>query len=206
MQNHVKSKKHKEAFKRYQAKLKKQEEERLAPKMDEKDEAEIVEPPVEKKRERKKKRWQKVEEEEKDKAEVMDPPVEKAVSDAKEAETDDSGEPVMEGEPVEENKEPTDDTTATEQDPKDFEVDPAKGALDDVLRADDGDDDDEYTESEEEPEPDVWWCECCRKEFRSEAQMENHMKSKKHKEASKKYKLKEELMMAEMMDDMDLES
>jgi DnaJ family protein A protein 5 len=75
-------------------------------------------------------------------------------------------------------------------------------------------DDDEYigddSESEEEEEePDMWRCECCRKDFKSEGQMENHMKSKKHKEAFKKYqaklKKKEEELMAEMMDEMVVE-
>lgn len=41
--------------------------------------------------------------------------------------------------------------------------------------------------SEEEEEPDVWRCACCRKDFKSVGQMENHMRSKKHKEAFKKY-------------------
>jgi DnaJ family protein A protein 5 len=45
-------------------------------------------------------------------------------------------------------------------------------------------------ESESEPEPDIYVCECCRKEFKSEGQMENHMKSKKHKEAFKKFQAK----------------
>ena len=75
------------------------------------------------------------------------------------------------------------------------------------------DDLDEYgsedeDEEEEEEEPDVWRCECCRKDFKSEGQMENHMKSKKHKEAWKKYqsklKKKEEELLNDMMDDMDV--
>lgn len=45
----------------------------------------------------------------------------------------------------------------------------------------------EMSESESSEEPDVWRCECCRKDFKSEGQMQNHMKSKKHKEAYKKY-------------------
>lgn len=48
----------------------------------------------------------------------------------------------------------------------------------------------EISESESSEEPDVWRCECCRKDFKSEGQMENHMKSKKHKEAWKKYEKK----------------
>ncbi|KAL7568453.1 hypothetical protein ACA910_012165 [Epithemia clementina (nom. ined.)] len=47
-------------------------------------------------------------------------------------------------------------------------------------------------EDEEEEEPDVWRCVCCRKDFKSEAQMANHMNSKKHKEAYKKYQKQQE--------------
>lgn len=59
---------------------------------------------------------------------------------------------------------------------------------------------DEESESEEssseEEEPEVFRCECCRKDFKSEGQMENHMKSKKHKEAYKKFQknLEKEMM------------
>mmetsp|Transcript_55074 Transcript_55074/g.133805 ORF Transcript_55074/g.133805 Transcript_55074/m.133805 type:complete len:500 (-) Transcript_55074:825-2324(-) len=77
------------------------------------------------------------------------------------------------------------------------------GAQDEYLDEDDDDD-----EESSEDEPDVWRCDCCRKDFKSEAQMENHLKSKKHKEAYKKFmkkvKEKEEELMAEMMDEMDL--
>ena len=52
------------------------------------------------------------------------------------------------------------------------------------------DEEDEVSESESSEEPDFWRCECCRKDFKSEGQMENHMKSKKHKEAWKKYEKK----------------
>jgi DnaJ family protein A protein 5 len=48
----------------------------------------------------------------------------------------------------------------------------------------------EISDSESSEELDVWRCECCRKDFKSEGQMENHMKSKKHKEAWKKYEKK----------------
>jgi Zinc-finger of C2H2 type len=44
---------------------------------------------------------------------------------------------------------------------------------------------DDLTDTEDEP--DLWRCDCCRKDFKSEGQMVNHMKSKKHKEAFKKY-------------------
>mmetsp|Transcript_12829 Transcript_12829/g.23986 ORF Transcript_12829/g.23986 Transcript_12829/m.23986 type:complete len:452 (-) Transcript_12829:796-2151(-) len=69
---------------------------------------------------------------------------------------------------------------------------------------------DESESEEEEEEPDIWRCECCRKDFKSEGQMENHMKSKKHKEAFKKFqaklKKKEEELMAEMMDEMEIQN
>lgn len=42
-------------------------------------------------------------------------------------------------------------------------------------------------ETEEEEEPDEWRCECCRKDFKSRGQMENHLNSKKHKAMYKKY-------------------
>jgi DnaJ family protein A protein 5 len=67
-----------------------------------------------------------------------------------------------------------------------------------------------YSESESEDEPEVWRCEICRKDFKSEAQLQNHMRSKKHKEAVKKYqaklKKKEQEIMAEMMDEMTLDN
>ena len=41
-----------------------------------------------------------------------------------------------------------------------------------------------------EEEPDSWICEICRKDFKSDKQFENHVRSKKHKEAVKKYQIK----------------
>jgi curved DNA-binding protein CbpA len=55
------------------------------------------------------------------------------------------------------------------------------------------DDDDDDDSSVAEPgilyddEPLFWRCECCQKDFQSEGQMENHMNSKKHKAAYRKY-------------------
>lgn len=67
-------------------------------------------------------------------------------------------------------------------------------------------------ESSSSEEPDIWRCECCRKDFKSEKQLENHTKSKKHKESMKKYEKKiakevkkERELMEEMLDDMALE-
>lgn len=67
----------------------------------------------------------------------------------------------------------------------------------------------EFSESsEEEEEPDVWRCECCKKDFKSEGQMTNHMKSKKHKESFKKYQMKmkqqEDEVMAQMLDEVEI--
>lgn len=65
----------------------------------------------------------------------------------------------------------------------------------------------EYS-SESESEPEVWRCEICKKDFKSEGQYQNHLRSKKHKEAVKKHnakmKRKEQEIMAEMMNEMDL--
>jgi len=41
-----------------------------------------------------------------------------------------------------------------------------------------------------EEEPDSWICEICRKDFKSDKQFENHVRSKKHKDAVKKYQIK----------------
>ena len=57
-------------------------------------------------------------------------------------------------------------------------------------------------ETESEPEPDVWQCECCRKEFKSEGQVINHMKSKKHKEAYKKFQAKKKKEDADIMEEL----
>jgi hypothetical protein len=45
----------------------------------------------------------------------------------------------------------------------------------------------EEEESEEEEEPDSWRCECCRKDFNSKKQFDNHIKSKKHEDMLMKY-------------------
>jgi Zinc-finger of C2H2 type len=58
----------------------------------------------------------------------------------------------------------------------------------------------EEEEEEEEDEPDFWHCECCRKDFKSEGQLQNHMKSKKHKEAFKRFEKK----LAELQHEMDV--
>mmetsp|Transcript_53502 Transcript_53502/g.160099 ORF Transcript_53502/g.160099 Transcript_53502/m.160099 type:complete len:493 (-) Transcript_53502:78-1556(-) len=68
----------------------------------------------------------------------------------------------------------------------------------------------ESESEEEEEEPQVWRCECCRKDFKSEGQMQNHMKSKKHKQAWKKYEktklkeAKEQAAMEDLLDEMAL--
>jgi DnaJ family protein A protein 5 len=64
------------------------------------------------------------------------------------------------------------------------------------------DDFDSEEESEEEEEPDFFRCECCRKDFKSVGQMENHMKSKKHKESFKKWEAKQEKKEDKVMEDL----
>jgi len=71
-----------------------------------------------------------------------------------------------------------------------------------------GDGCESFSESDSEDEPTIWRCECCRKDFKSQAQLQNHMKSKKHKENFKKYlaklKKQEQEIMEEMMNEMTL--
>ncbi len=63
-------------------------------------------------------------------------------------------------------------------------------ALDELDALDQNELYDETSEEESEEEPEVWKCEICRKTFKSEKQLENHLKSKKHKEAVKKWQKK----------------
>jgi DnaJ family protein A protein 5 len=42
-------------------------------------------------------------------------------------------------------------------------------------------------DSDDDDEPDIWRCECCRKDFKSEGQFENHLNSKNHKVTFKKW-------------------
>jgi hypothetical protein len=49
-------------------------------------------------------------------------------------------------------------------------------------------DDVSQSSSKVSSEPDSWRCECCRKDFKSEKQFDNHVKSKKHKDTLKKLK------------------
>ena len=88
-------------------------------------------------------------------------------------------------------------------------VEDEAAAAAEYLDDDELDDESSYVSSSSE-EPDFWRCECCRKDFKSEKQLENHLKSKKHKEAMKKYEkklakeAKEKALMEEMLDDMEL--
>ena len=83
--------------------------------------------------------------------------------------------------------------------------DPLFSEVDDVIV----EEDDYFSESESEDEPEVWRCEICKKDFKSEGQYQNHLRSKKHKEAMKKHnaklKRKEQEIMAEMMNEMVLD-
>ena len=62
----------------------------------------------------------------------------------------------------------------------DDEIDSLENGIDESSEEDD----------EEEEEPDSWRCEMCRKDFKSQAQFNNHVNSKKHKESVKKFELK----------------
>ena len=56
---------------------------------------------------------------------------------------------------------------------------------------DDAESSSEYeSSSEEEPEPEIFRCDICNKTFKSKQQLDNHLKSKKHKEAVKKLQKK----------------
>lgn len=63
------------------------------------------------------------------------------------------------------------------------------------------------SESESELEPDIWRCECCKKDFKSRGQMENHMNSKKHEVAFKKFqeKKQKEAEMEDLIDNLALD-
>ena len=70
-----------------------------------------------------------------------------------------------------------------DEEASELQQDSVEGSTEDLLQ-----EEELYSSSEESNEtPDIWRCECCRKDFKSEGQMENHMKSKKHKEAHKKF-------------------
>lgn len=62
--------------------------------------------------------------------------------------------------------------------------------LNDML-SDHNSEEESSSEEESEPEPTIYKCEICRKTFKSKAQYENHVKSKKHKEAVKKRQKKQ---------------
>ena len=71
-----------------------------------------------------------------------------------------------------------------------------------VVDEDDDDDNaDEGLDDESEwSEPEVWNCECCRKEFKSEGQMENHLASKKHKDTLRKFEAQQKRLAAKERD------
>ena len=85
------------------------------------------------------------------------------------------------------NADDVEDVDANNETNEDIE-DELCNAIDDV----DISNDDNYSseESSSEEEPESWRCECCRKDFKSKSQFDNHIRSKKHKEKLKKYELK----------------
>lgn len=91
----------------------------------------------------------------------------------------------VEEEVKEQQEVPFDGNIQTEGD----EANDVLDALNDLDIADDAVFSDSSYESSEE-EPQVWKCEWCKKTFKSEAQFNNHLNSKKHKETYKKWQKK----------------
>lgn len=61
-------------------------------------------------------------------------------------------------------------------------------------------------ESDSEAEPVFWRCECCQKDFQSEGQMGNHINSKKHRAAFKKYeRVLGKKLLHEVIDELTIE-
>ncbi|KAL3942286.1 MAG: hypothetical protein SGBAC_003495 [Bacillariaceae sp.] len=91
--------------------------------------------------------------------------------------------------------ETTEPASTTQAEPAEMPAEPGPEDLD-MNEFDD-------SSSSEEEEPDVWRCIVCKKDFKSEGQLDNHLKSKKHKQAVKKYaakfKMQEDEVVAEMM-------
>ena len=137
-----------------------------------------------------------------------------SMQDELESETENNDSKIMENDEQyvlqlnEENPKEVNDAL-TDDDDGSVGVDESIDTLPNAQIEDDAEEVDHDDEPESEEEPEVWRCECCRKDFKSEGQMENHMKSKKHKEAFKKYQAKmskkEEKIMNEMMDEMMLD-
>lgn len=108
---------------------------------------------------------------------------------------------VENGEEKDNSKEETNDDAvenATEEKTEDDDDDEGEseeagvlGALEDLdLAEEQGELSDSSYEEEEDLEPEIWKCEFCKKTFKSEAQFDNHLKSKKHKEIYKKFQSK----------------
>ena len=146
---------------------------------------------------------------------AVDVSVDVTDTSAAEVENDD-----VDGLKVEETGNDVSDTSATEAENDGLEVD--EEGNDSTPISDDVDESESHhhvdnlecdsisseEESESEEEPESWRCECCRKDFKSAAQFENHMKSKKHKEKWKQYEKKiqeeaEKKAVGDLMDEID---
>ena len=86
------------------------------------------------------------------------------------------------------NADDVEDVDANNNNTNDDIEDDLCNVIDDIDISNDDNSISEESSSEEEPES--WRCECCRKDFKSKSQFENHIRSKKHKEKLKKYELK----------------
>lgn len=90
---------------------------------------------------------------------------------------------------VDSNEEPTnneDDDVENAVDEDGEPSTPTPPTRDETIPDYNDDDDETETETDDEP-PDVWRCDVCRKDFKSEGQMNNHLRSKKCREAHKKH-------------------
>lgn len=128
--------------------------------------------------------------------------------DEEETEEDQAGEESPEG-TVEAQEGDTDaDSAKVESQNGDAEIEieanTAAAAATDELDTNDDAGSDSDSEAIEAFVPDIYRCECCRKDFKSEGQMENHMKSKKHKDALKKYRKAEHKLMEELLNEADI--
>lgn len=129
------------------------------------------------------------------------------VEESQDGADENSEEPLKQAQEVGEIKLEEDNDNDNEKETK-SEVQAQEKEVEEVIpdaSVDEESDFDDESESEEEDEPDYWRCECCHKDFQSEGQMENHMRSKKHKEAWKKYEKKlaqQAKVEAEIMEDL----
>eukprot|EP00978_Attheya_sp_CCMP212_P026197 scaffold85724_cov50-Attheya_sp.AAC.2 len=96
-------------------------------------------------------------------------------------------------------------TSATEEMESDMQNNNTSNSSQEQETVENGDNDldSEEEEASSEEEPVFYRCKCCRKAFQSDKQLENHLNSKKHKQAWKKYQ--KQLPQIQLLDDLALE-